>query len=86
MAWVESRRVESRRSIEKSSFSRERDSFAVNVVSNVIHYGWQNGNYLFTSHRKFRFVAEHPAAMHHGSGGGVAATLLTLVLLLFMII
>ncbi|XP_003491137.1 zwei Ig domain protein zig-8-like [Bombus vosnesenskii] len=31
-------------------------------------------------------VNEHPAAMHHGSGGGVAATLLTLVLLLFMII
>ncbi|KOX72280.1 hypothetical protein WN51_03262 [Melipona quadrifasciata] len=29
---------------------------------------------------------KHPAAMHHGSGGRVAATSLTLVLLLFMII
>ncbi|XP_043799846.1 zwei Ig domain protein zig-8-like [Apis laboriosa] len=31
-------------------------------------------------------VNEHPAAMHHGSGDRMAATLLTLILLLFMII
>lgn len=41
---------------------------------------------FFTSHRKFPFVAEHPAAMHHGSGDRMAATLLTLILLLFTII
>ncbi|XP_017752170.1 PREDICTED: junctional adhesion molecule A-like [Eufriesea mexicana] len=35
---------------------------------------------------RVHIVNEHPAAMHHGSGDRVAATLLTLVLLLFMII